>query len=863
MVADLDDEYAAMPEGFRRDLWYRWEALRLGWHYRLMGSGVQAGDDRHHMTMGRGEGTMRSLWRNLGHGVRRLRRDPALAAVGMGTIALGVGATVAIFTVVNAVLLEPLPYERPQELVALFEADLDRGVDRNVANAGNARAWEDQAPSLREVGGAVVAQSAVVESPGEPQEVMASSVTPNYFRLLGMEMALGSPMSDDAGGRAATEVILSHRFWNSAFGADPGVVGRTLSVNGSPHEIVGVLSPGYVAFGEESAFFRSVPLTRMGDQTNSGRYLWVVGRMTPGAEVARLQQELDVVGRNLQEAWPDLNAGWTVRAVPLQEDVVGDSATGLWVLLASVGILLLIACANVANLLLSRATERRQEMAVRTSMGASGRDLFRQLVAESLVLAGAGGVLGVALAHAGTTLLAEAMPGAFALPRVAEAGVDARVLVFAVSVTLLTGLLFGLVPALEARRTAPARVLNAEGRGPSRATGRLRGALVVAEVALSLTLLVGAGLLARSFTTLLSVENGIRPEPVLTARVNLSGGRYADGEARSRFFQELVDRIAQEPGVDAVGANTFLPMVGLGAATSFRDFDAPVPPREEWPTADIRNVEGDYFGAMGIDLVAGRTLRATDGSDAPQVVVVNQSLASRLWPGADPVGRRLAISWGPLEEPWEVVGVVEDVRIKGPDTEPRPSIYHSYRQAAYFPFMQLAIRASGDPAALAPTLRGIVGEMDAGIPLSQPRLMASVVRDAVARPRLTTFLLGLFATVSALLAVVGLYGVLSYAVARRVREIGLRMAIGADGGRVLSMVVRQGMTLVLVGLAVGVVLAVLTGRVLSSLLFGVQSVDPVTFLGATAILGAASLAACVLPGWRATRVTPAEALRDG
>ncbi|UCC26722.1 MAG: ABC transporter permease, partial [Gemmatimonadales bacterium] len=807
IVADLDEDYARLPAGLRRDAWYRWEALQLGLRYRLLEPAGGRGRSLSERFTGEGEGMMRSLARNLYHGLRRLRQDPVLTVVGIGTMALGVGASVAIFTVVNAVLLEPLPYDRPEELVALFEADLDRDVDRNVANAGNARAWEEQTASLREVGGAVITQSVVVEGVGAPREVMASWVTPNYLGLLGTELALGRHMSPDAGGTEPTQVVLSHRFWNRVYGADPDVVGRTLTVNGDPQEIVGVLAPGYVAFAEEAEFYRSAPFTLMGDQTNSGRYLWVVGRMSPGASVTRVQQELDVVARNLQEAYPDFNAGWTVRAVPLGQDVVRDASTGLWVLLASVGVLLLIACANVANLLLSRATERRQEMAVRTSMGASGQDLFRQLLTESLVLAGAGGALGIGLAYLGTKLLAGRIPADFALPRVSEAGVDGPVLFFALGITVLTGILFGLVPALEARRTSPAGVLNAEGRGPSMHTGRLRGALVVGEVALSLTLLVGAGLLARSFTALLAVDTGVEPDAVLTARVNLSGDRYPDRGTRIRFFQGLVDRVAQEPGVDAVGANTFLPMVGMGAATSFRDFDAPAPPPEEWPAADIRNIAGDYFAAMGIEIVAGRSFLGTDGPDSPPVVAVNQALADQLWPGEEPLGKRLAINWGELDVPWEVVAVVEDVRLQGPDTPARPSIYHHYPQAAYFPFMHLAVRTSGDPTVLAPSLRRILAELDPNVPLSQPLPMASLVRDAVARPRMTTFLLGLFAAVAAVLAVVGLYGVLSYAVARRVREIGVRMAMGADGRRVLRLVVRQGMRLVLAGLVLGVVAA--------------------------------------------------------
>ncbi|HSG48753.1 MAG TPA: ADOP family duplicated permease, partial [Longimicrobiales bacterium] len=750
MVADLDEEYARLPPGMRRKVWYVWEAVRLAAHYRVVdwggGHGVLGRGFR-----GGGEGTMRRFLRNMVHGLRRLRRDPVLGVVGAGTMALGVGATVAIFTVLNAVLLEPLPYENPEELVALFEADLDRGVDRNVANPGNALGWQDQAASLREVAGVIMPQPMVVEGAGDPREIMAAHVTPNLFSLLGMGFVLGRTFSPDAGGDGPGEIVLTSRFWTRTFGRDPGVLGTSVTVNGRPHEVVGVLSPGYVAFGDAAEFYRSLPLNSVGDQTSTGRFLWVLGRMTPGTTVPRLQAELDVVARNLEAAFPDFNAGWTVRAVPLRDDVVGDTATGLWVLLGSVGVLLLIACANVANLLLSRATERLREMAVRTSLGASGGDLFQLLVAESLVLAGAAGVLGVGLAYAGTSLLAERIPGAFALPRVAEAEVDGTVLLFSLAVVLVTGILFGIVPALEARRMAPSQALNAEGRGPSRRTGRLRSALVVGEVALSLALLVAGGLLVRSFSTLLAVDSGIRPGSVLTARANLTGFRYPDGESRARFFDEVLDRLRREPLVLAAGANTFLPMDEGGAGTSFRDFDGPVPPRDSWPAADIRNVAGEYFDAMGIELVEGRGFQDTDMPGTPGVIVVNRALADRMWPGADAVGKRLAINWGPLDEPWEVVGVVADVRLRGPEAQPRPTVYHHYPQAAYFPFMYLAVRTAGEPADFASRLREIVAEVDAGIPLGQPIPMEELVAVAVARPRMTTFLVGTFAAVAALL----------------------------------------------------------------------------------------------------------------
>jgi predicted permease len=857
ILADLEEEYEGREEGVTRDLWYGREALRLVVHYRVLAPGREVGAKS---KMGRGSG-MGGIVRDLAYAFRRLRRDPLLMGVAVLTMGLGIGSAVAIFAVVDAVLLEPLPYEEPEALVAIFEADLDRGVTRNVANAGNAREWEAGAPSIQEIAGAVMPMPTVLEVVGEPREVVASPVTPNYFQVLGMEPEIGRLMVPDAGGSGDPEILLSHRFWTTAFGTDPGVVGRSLDVNGVPHTVVGVLPPDYVAFGEGSAFYRSVPTELMGDQTNSGRYLWVVARLVPGATAEGLQQELDGISRGMQEAYPDFNAGWTARAVPLHQDVVGDAAAGLWLLLVSVGLLLAIACGNVASLLLSRATARRSEMAVRSCLGATGQDLGRQLLVESGVLAFAGGLAGVVLAYAGTRLLAGRMPDVFALPRVEHAAVDGTVLVFALAVSVFTGLVFGMIPALQVRRAPPARVLSAEGRGPSRGTGHARNLLVVAEVALSLVLLVGAGLVGRSLGELSRVDSGVDPKGVLAARVNLQGGAYPETAERQRFFATLLERIEAEAGVEAAGANTFLPMVGSGAATSFYDAGAPPPPREDWPTAGIRNVEGDYFAAMGISLVEGRLLGPSDRAGSTQVVVVNEALARDLWPDESAVGRRLAINWGPLEEPWEVVGVVEDVRMVNPSQPALPAIYHPYGQAAYFPFMHVAVRTRGRPADFAPVLRSVLRELDPTVALAQPVTMTDVVGDAVARPRMTTTLMAIFACVAAALAAVGLYGVLSYTVSRRVREIGLRMAVGADGGRVLGMVVAQGMGMVALGLVLGTLVAYLGSRFLSSLLFGVSPRDPWTFGVAIAGLAFTSLLASLIPAWRATRVQPAEALR--
>jgi predicted permease len=539
---------------------------------------------------------------------------------------------------------------------------------------------------------------------------------------------------------------------------------------------------------------------------------------------------------------------------------VGEAGPALWILFGAVGLLLLIACVNVANLFLASATGRQREMAVRTSMGASGGRLTGQLLMESLVVAVLGGAAGVVMAWLGTGLLTRAVPDAFSLPRIENAGVDLSVLFFATGLTVVTGLLFGLVPALHAGRVAPAATLNTEERGPGRGTGRLRNGLVVLEMALSVVLLVGAGLLARSFVSLTSVDPGLEPGGVVTAHVTLTGPAYEEDDAAARFFTEYGNRLARTPGVEEAAGITFLPMAGLGSATSFRAMDRPAPPPENWPVADIRNVIGDYFRAMGIRLQAGRVFRERDREDAPPVAVVNEALARDLWPEEDAVGERIGIRWDGLEEV-EIIGVVEDVLLKGFDSEPRPTVYLHYPQKPYFSSLNMVVRSSLPEARVLQAMKRELHELDPALALSHGRTMASIVSKSVARPRLTATLMGLFALLAAALAAVGLYGVLAYAVSRRVREIGLRIAIGAGPGEVVGLVLRQGLLLSGAGLLLGLGAALAGGRVLESLLFGIPPADPLSLGAAAIFVLIVALLATGLPAWRAVRVAPMEALR--
>ena len=796
---------------------------------------------------------MEGFMGNVRLALRHFRRAPGFTFVAAGTIALGIGANVAIFSVVNTVLLDPLPYDSADELVAIWEWHELRDRQKNVANPGNFSAWRDGSESFAQMTSVSMAMPATVTAAAEPEEAMVQYASPDFFEVLGLEASLGRTLASEA------EVVISDRYWRERFAASPTVVGQTVELNGLSVVIVGVLPRSYVVFGEGTDLW-AANANDEGDQTNSGRWLMVVGRLAPGATLSVAEQELKAIAVGLQEAFPVFNAGWTVQLVPLKDEIVGDVQQALWILLGAVGLLLVIACANVANLFLVRATDRQREMAVRTSLGATGGSLAGQLLTESLLLAGGGASLGVAIAHVTTRWMSTSMPDAFALPRVEGAGVDPTVLAFAVVMTVGTALVFGLLPAVQAARTSPAGTLGAEARGPSRFTGVVRNGLVIAEVSVSVVLLSGAALLGRSFSALMAVDHGIEAEHVLVGRVNLAGSKYPTAAPKVAFFDELFERIAAKPGVEAVGGVTFLPMDGQGAANSYWVADRAAPDPADRRAADIRNVAGNYFDAMGISLLRGRLFDDRDRTDAPQTVVVNRSLADMYWPGETAVGRQVVVDWVD-ETPWEIIGVVEDVRNTGPETEARETIYIHYAKGTFFPWMHVAVRATGDPALLMETVRLELAGLDETLAMGSVRVMEELVNRAVARPRLTSLFMLIFAGLATVLAAVGMYGVLSYAVSRRVREIGVRIALGSEPGRVLGMIVAQGARLTAVGLALGLGAATLANRLIAGLLYEIAPSDPVALFGAGGVLAAVELLACAIPAWRASRVEPAEALR--
>jgi putative ABC transport system permease protein len=798
---------------------------------------------------------MGRLGRDARYAVRRLIKNPGFSAVAVFTVAVGIGANTAIFSVVNAVLLKPLPYDQGDRLVALWEHRLESDNDRNVANPGNVRDWRARAASFDGIAAASMAFGHVFESSDGAKEVQAIAAEHDFLRVLGVQPQLGNHLQADGG----LQILLTHDFWLREFGGDPSVVGTAMGVDGNSGEIVGVLPDEYLVWGEEVDFYFGNSIERA-DRTNSGRWLTVVGRLAEGVGIDAAREEMLAIAAQLREEDPGFNGGWSINVLPLKEEVVGDARTLMLVLMGAVGLLLLISCANVANLLLARATGRQQEMAVRRSIGATRGTLARQLLVEAGILAALGTAVGLVLAHFGSAAIVRSLPVAFGLPRADTVALDLPVLLFTAGAAVATAVLFGLLPAIQASGTGPGAVLVGESRGPSRRSGRLRNGLVVAEVAFSMVLLASAALMTRSFANLMAVDSGLDVANVVSARVAMTGPAYDEESARIAFARAFQDEIEAIPGVEVAGGVSWLPFNGVRAGTSYWRTDLPIPPTEDQRAADILNTTGDYFEAMGIQVVRGRRFDERDREDSPRVAIVNQTLAEAMWPGEDPIGRSLTYSWRG-HETVEVVGVIADVKADGLGESVDEAIYMPMSQTPYFGWNNIVVRTSVDPTSIVPELRARLADRDAAVPLSRVAVVDDLVRRSIARPRVSAFLMGAFAIAAALLAAVGLYGVLSYTVARRVREIGVRVALGARPGRVLAMVVRQGTGMILVGLALGVVGALATTSLLESMLFGVDAADPLSLLTAGSLLFGVGLIACAVPALRATRVAPAQALQ--
>ena len=794
---------------------------------------------------------------------RSLLRRRAFVATATLTLALGIGATTALFSLVNGVLLRSLPYPEAERIVALFE--LEPG---DVESEGGQLAH----PNFRDVQAEVAAlesatmyreQNLTLTGGDAAELVPGGQVTEDFFTVFRAAPVLGRAFTREevrlGGGDV---VVVSHGFWRERLGGSAAALGSSLEIGSRPHTIVGVAPEGF-AFPNEARLW--VPLQN--DDEACGRdcvYMQAAGRLAPGATVAGAGEQLRTLGRRLEAAYPDSNTETTFAAFPLRDLVVGDVREALLVLLLAVGMVLLIACANVANLMLARGANRTGEVAVRAALGADRRRLMRQIMAESVVLSLFAGVAGLLLAYWGVDALKALSPGD--IPRLEEVSVDRTALLFALGLVLLTPLVFGLAPALRLARVSLADVLRQGGRGesgsPRRGVGR--SALLVAEVALSLMLLLGAGLLLRSFAAMQSVDPGFRAEGLATFRVTLPEARYPGTEDVAHAVDRLTRDLAALPGVSAVSPTVGLPLGVVRLVGSFARTDLPAPEPGESPAARLNYVGADYLSMMDIPVLSGRGFTDADVHGAQPVALVSRAAAAEYWPGENPVGKQLEmhiVLGYPEDQPRTIVGVVEDVRSTSLTEEPRPEIYTPYAQtAAAFPAFLL--QTSLSPERLLADARPVVAAFDAKLPMIEPHALAADVDDELARPRFYFLLLTLFAVLALSLALVGIYGVVAFVVSARTREIGVRTALGATPGEVVGLVLRQGMGPALTGAALGLLGVFLGGRVVGSMLYGVQPQDPLTIVAATGLLLGAVAAACMIPARRAARISPVVALRN-
>jgi predicted permease len=803
-----------------------------------------------------GRAWLRQFIQDLKYGLRTMRRGPGFTAVAVLTLALGIGANTAIFSVVNAVLLRPLPYRDPARLVTVLHDGWKPVAPANFLD------WREQSRSFESI---AAAQSWNLTMTGRdrPEQLNVLQTSAEMFHVLGVDAALGRTYTagEDQPGREHV-VVISHGFWQRRFGGSPDVIGRQVTLDGEPYTVVGVMPPDF----QFAPFWAThaeawLPLN-LGERVTDrrGQSLRVFARLKPGVTREQAQAEMEAINKRLEEQYPRANEGLTVSVDPLHEKVVGKSRPALLVILGAVGFVLLIACANVANLTLAKAASRRKEIAVRIALGAGRWRVIRQLLTESLMLSLAGGGGGLLLAYWSNTALASLGPDT--LPRVRTVGLDANVLLFTLGLSVLVGLLFGLAPALRSVSTDLTESLKDRARGssPDRRQERVRQLLVVGEIAVSLVLLVGGGLMMRSFLRLTSVEPGFDPRGVLTATVPLSGPRYSTDEQRAAFFRQLTTQLSSLPGVKSASAINHIPLGGDVWTYGFTVEGRPAPPDAERPSAVYRVVRPDYFRTMGATLLKGRDFTERDDASSPGVVIVNEALARWQWPGEELLGKRITLN-SEGTKTREVVGVVKDLKQGEWASESKPEMYLPHTQDASPRGMTLVIRASSDLSELGAEVRREVWAIDKDLPVSQVIGMEDVVAESVGQQRFNTLLIGVFAASALILAAVGIYGVMSHTVAQRTHEIGVRMALGARGRDVLGMVIRQGLVLTLFGLAVGLIGALALTRMMNSILYEVSATDPLVFGSVAAALTLSALLACYLPARRATKVDPLEALR--
>ena len=809
---------------------------------------------------------MGGILQNLRYALRTLARRPGFTAVIVVTLALGIGANTAIFSVINAVVLRPMPYDSADELVMVWETNEEEGRDQSLVSYPNFEDWKRQNDVFDGIG-ALQPRSFTLTGVDVPLRVRGAAVSSGFFAALRVNAAIGRTFhsQEDRAG-APNVVVLSDGFWRRNFGADPDLVGRTLTLDGTEFTVIGVLPrdfdfPVRIAGAE---LWTPTGLAKMFLDSRGAHGFRTIARLKPEVTLQEAQVQMSTIAHRLEQQYPETNTGYGVNIVPLHEQIVGDVRPALLILLGAVGLVLLIACANVANLLMARSEARTQELAVRAALGARRTRLMRQLLTESMLLGVLGAALGVVLALWSKDALVAIIPQE--LPRVAEIGIDGRVLAFTLVLAVSTGLVFGLAPALHATRLNLLESLK-EGRLTTAPGGRhrLRWLLVVSEVAMALVLLVGAGLLMRSFHRVTNVQLGFLPESVMTFEMSPPRAAYPSGDERAQLYQQVLERLRTLPGVKSAGASTTLPLSGdgIGLAVSVLGWEETAVPGDLVVLFD--SVSPDYFETMGFPLLSGRMFTEQDGRKGRGVMLINEAMAQaarRLRPDVDPIGLRLKISTHFDEnepEYYEVVGIVGNVREAATD-EPEPHMYVPFQQQTWRS-MYFAIRTAGDPMALTGAIRSEISGVTKAVAAYNFKTLERYLSDSVAHRRFAMLLLGIFAALALALSAVGIYGMLSYSVAERVHEIGVRVALGALRGDVLRFVLLRGLTLTAVGLSLGIVISLAVTRVLASFLYETGTADPVTLVGVSLLLVAVALLACYVPARRATKVDPVVALR--